>query len=217
MNQETNRNTVQSLIMALFFIPWTFALGTLDVKAVGPQGSSVGLSSLNLTVHKLFGFNNLLYKLTDFLSLIPLLIVVIYAFLGLSQLFKRKSIFKVDSDILIFGVYLIVVLSVFALFEIVIINYRPILINGHLEASYPSSTTMLMLSVIPPIQMLNKSRIRKLKSQKFTSAFLQLFMISMVLARIVSGVHWITNFVGGILLSSSLVKGFKAVLNNLKY
>lgn len=217
MNQETNRNTVQSLIMALFFIPWTFVLGTLDVKAVGPQGSSVGLSSLNLTVHKLFGFNNLLYKLTDFLSLIPLLIVVIYAFLGLSQLFKRKSIFKVDSDILIFGVYLIVVLSVFTLFEIVIINYRPILINGYLEASYPSSTTMLMLSVIPPIQMLYKSRIRKLKSQKFTSAFLQLFMISMVLARIVSGVHWITDIVGGILLSSSLVKGFKAVLNNLKY
>ena len=101
-----------------------------------------------------------LYHVTDWLSLIPLGFILGFAILGLMQWIRRKQLLKVDHSILALGGFYIVVMAAYIIFEQFVINYRPVLINGILEASYPSSTTMLVMCVIPTAIMQLQERIR---------------------------------------------------------
>ena len=139
-------------ILAAFAL-WTVLVHSIDVQAIGPNGSSVGFAVLNKAVHETIGVHWGLYKVTDWLGLIPIGFVFGFAVLGLAQLIRRRSLFKVDRSILVLGGFYIVVMAMYLLFEEVTINYRPVLIDGNLEASYPSSTTMLALCVLPTAMM----------------------------------------------------------------
>lgn len=194
-----------SIIFFVLFVLFTIAICYIDVKSIGPKSSSVGFSSLNLCVHNLTGVNMCLYVITDWLGIVPLLFCFGFAILGLVQWLKRKSILKVDLDILILGGFYLVVITLYFLFEIVVINYRPILINGFLEASYPSSTTLLVLCVMPTCIMQFNARVKNKTLRKFLSVLILAFMAFMVIGRLLSGVHWFTDIIGGILLSCSLV------------
>ncbi|MBQ6129654.1 MAG: hypothetical protein IJI51_08345 [Lachnospiraceae bacterium] len=66
------------------------------------------------------------------------------------------------------------------LFEMVPINYRPVLIEGRLEASYPSSTTLLVLSVMPTLKFQADRRIDALRIKNAISIFTIAFSIFMV-------------------------------------
>lgn len=193
------------------FILWTAAIKCFDVQSIGPGGSAVGFAVLNGFVHELFGIHMLLYVVTDWLGIVPLCFVLGFAVLGLIQLIKRKSLFKVDSDILALGGFYVAVLAVYFLFETVVINYRPVLIDGHLEASYPSSTTMLVMCVIPTAIMQFKVRIKNKLLQKIIIFTLAAFTVFMVIGRLVSGVHWFTDIVGGAILSAGLVTLYSGI------
>lgn len=193
------------------FILWTAAIKCFDVQSIGPGGSAVGFAALNGFVHELFGVHMLLYVVTDWLGIVPLCFVLGFAVLGLIQLIKRKSLFKVDSDILALGGFYVAVLAVYFLFETVVINYRPVLIDGYLEASYPSSTTMLVMCVIPTAIMQFKVRIKNKLLQKIIIFTLAAFTVFMVIGRLVSGVHWFTDIVGGAILSAGLVTLYSGI------
>lgn len=197
-------------IIALFVL-WTAAIKYFDVQSIGPGGSAVGFAALNGFVHKLFGVHVPLYAITDWLGIVPLCFVLGFAVLGIIQLIKRKSFFKVDSDILVLGGFYIAVLAVYFLFETVVINYRPVLIDGCLEASYPSSTTMLVMCVIPTAIMQFKMRIKNKLLQKIIIFMLTAFTVFMVMGRLVSGVHWFTDIVGGAILSAGLVTLYSGI------
>lgn len=190
------------LIFLFAFLAWTWLVTTVDVRPIGPDGSTVGLATLNGAFHTWTGIHLSLYVLTDWLSIIPLGIVATFAALGLAQWIRRRSLCKVDRDILILGGYYLVVLAVYVLFEFVTVNYRPLLIEGVLEVSYPSSTTMLVLCVIPTAVMHLHARLPR--------RLLTVFAAFMVVARLLSGVHWLTDIIGGILLSTALVLLYRA-------
>ena len=152
-----------------------------------------------------------LFEQTDWLSIIPLGIVAGFGILGLVQLVKRRSILKVDRSILLLGGFYIVVMALFVFFEIVVINYRPVLINGLLEASYPSSTTMLVLCVMPTALIQLKARIKAEGLKKMLAVTIIAFDLFMVTGRLISGVHWLSDIVGGALLSAGLVLLYRAV------
>ena len=158
------------------------------------------------------GVNFSLYYITDWLSLIPVFIMLGFAVLGLVQLFKRKSLFKVDFNILCLGIFYIVVLFAYLLFEEVVINFRPVLINGYLEASYPSSTTMLVMTIMPTAIIQFKSRIKSTTIRNIVVITLIVFTVFMVLARLISGVHWVTDIIGGALISAGLVLMYRFVV-----
>ena len=187
------------------FIFWTVLVRFVDVAPIGPNGSKVGLSSLNNLVKELIGSHLALYTLTDWLGLLPLTVAFGFALLGVYQWVKRKSILKVDRNILLLGVFYAILFGTYILFEYVVINYRPILINGRLESSYPSSTTMLATCVIPTcIMQLNKRmKLCFLKRVLITTSVI--FVVFMVIGRLVSGVHWFTDIVGGLLYSIGLI------------
>ena len=195
------------------FVLWTVFVCFIDVRAIGPRESSVGFATLNGYVHNLTGVNMYLYVITDWLGLVPIGVAFGFAVLGLVQWIKRKSLLKVDRSILTLGGFYIVVMAVYILFEIVVINYRPILINGYLEASYPSSTTMLVMCVMPTAMMQFSTRIKNDLFRRCVMFTITVFIAFMLIGRLVSGVHWITDIIGGALLSTAIVLMYYSIGN----
>ena len=209
MKKSRNLYTACGCLAA--FLMWTAAVRFLDVRAIGPQGSEVGFAGLNQWVHQLTGVHMGLYTLTDWLGLVPLGFALGFALLGLVQWIGRKSLRKVDRSILVLGGFYLVVLGAFLFFEEVVVNYRPVLIEGVLEASYPSSTTLLVLCVMTTAMMQLNTRIRNPKVRRWATMGITAFVLFMVVARLLSGVHWFSDIVGGILLSAGLVLLYDAV------
>ena len=206
----------KSLFLAIGFIlsfaVWTILVCFTDVRAIGAEGSRVGFAAMNGWFFSITGENLILYYITDWLSLIPVFIMLGFAVLGLVQWVQRKNILKVDFSILALGVYYILVLFLYLFFEEVVINYRPILINGYLEASYPSSTTLLVLSVMPTAQILFESYLKEGVLKKAVRFLVVIFTAFMVISRLVSGVHWLSDIIGGVLLSGGLVFLFNYII-----
>ena len=199
-------------LLALFVI-WTVALRFVDVGAIGPKGSSVGFASLNKVIHNITGVHMSLYTITDWLGLVPICFIMGFGILGLCEWIKRKNLFKVDYSILTLGGFYIIVMVAYIFFEIFVVNYRPILINGILEASYPSSTTMLVMCVMPTAIMQFNSRIKNNGLKKGVNILVTAFVAFMVIGRLVSGVHWFSDIIGGALLSSGLVLIYRFISN----
>lgn len=193
------------------FVLWTVAVRIMDVQAIGPLESTVGFAALNRFVHECTGVHMHLYTITDWLGLVPLCFIVGFAVLGLQQWLQRKSILKVDFSILVLGGFYLVVMGVYILFEKFIVNYRPVLINGFLEASYPSSTTLLVMCVMPTTSMQLNLRIKCKPLRKCASFAILLYTGFMVIGRLISGVHWFSDIIGGILLSAALVMMYRTI------
>ena len=212
MKKKNYRELYASVIMLLAFILWTIAVRIVDVKAIGPEGSGVGFASINARIHKLTGVHMALYAITDWLGLVPLMFVMAFAVLGLIQWIRRKRLANVDHSILVLGGFYIVVMAVYLLFEMFAVNYRPVLIGGVLEASYPSSTTMLAMCVMPTAIMQLNARIKNKVLKGFVASAIIFFIVFMVIGRLISGVHWFTDIVGGALLSAGLVLMYRAIV-----
>lgn len=193
------------------FILWTAMLFLVDVQPIGPTGSSVGFAHLNQAVHNITGVHWGLYHITDWLGLVPVAVCLCFGVLGLVQWIKRKSIRKVDSNIFVLGGFYILTIAAYLFFENFIVNYRPVLINDFLEVSYPSSTTMLVLCVMPTAALQLHSRIRSKRLRRIVTAIIFAFIAFMVIGRLLSGVHWFSDIIGGILLSASLVTLYDCV------
>lgn len=194
------------------FLLWTAAIQLIDVQAIGPLGSTVGFASLNRFIHNLTGVRMSLYIITDWLGLVPFGFVIGFAVLGLVQWIKRKHFLKVDYNILVLGGFYILVLAAYMLFEVYAVNYRPVLINNHLEVSYPSSTTMLVMCVMSTAAIQFQMRIRNQLLKQAVIILIVAFIVFMVTGRLISGVHWITDIIGGAFLSAGLVLLYRGII-----
>ena len=216
MEKKNKKALVCGASLLIAFVLWTVLVCLVDVQAIGPEGSSVGFGTLNGYVHDLTGVNMSLYVITDWLGLVPIGVALGFAILGLVQLIKRKSLWKVDHSILALGVFYIVVMAAYLVFEIVVINYRPTLIEGYLEASYPSSTTMLVMCVMPTAAMQLNARIKNTVFRRCVIITIIVFIAFVVIGRFLSGVHWITDIIGGALFSAGVVTTYFSICNILK-
>ena len=188
---------------------------TVDVAVVGPEGAKIGLSKLNVAIHDLFGVHMAWYKVTNVLGYLAILIGLCFAAIGGLQLVYRRSILKVDKEILLLGGLYVVTVLFYILFEKVVVNYRPILIpDGEgLEASFPSSHTMLSCVILGSGLELLKKYARKDKTiQTALTAVFAVMLALIVAGRLLSGVHWFTDILGGILLSVALLNAWEALL-----
>lgn len=213
MRKENKKYLLLSICTIAAFLLWTSAIQLIDVQAIGPGESDVGFATINRFVYNLTGVHMSLYTITDWLGLVPLAFVAGFGALGLIQWIKRKHIGQVDHSILVLGGFYLVVMAAFILFEEFVVNYRPVLINGHLEASYPSSTTMLVMCVMPTAIMQFHVRIKNDTVKRWITSAITAFIVFMVLGRLISGVHWVTDIIGGALLSAGLVLMYRAMID----
>ena len=201
-NEKTHLRAGIGFLIA--FLLWTVLIRCVDVQAAGPNGTKVGFAAFNLWFHNLTGVHMTVYTITDWLGLVPIAVCLGFGMVGLLQLIRRRSLLRVDPDIILLGLYYILVILAYLAFEMIPINYRPVLINGVLEASYPSSTTLLVLSVMPTLKLQIDRRITNPLVRSVTGLFTIAFSAFMVIGRLIAGVHWATDIIGAVLLSMGL-------------
>ena len=213
MKHNKKKHLWMGIWFLLAFLLWTALIRCVDVQAAGPNGTKVGFAAFNLWFHHLMGVHMTLYTITDWLGLVPIAVCLGFGFVGVFQLIRRRSLLRVDPDILLLGLYYVLVILAYLIFEMIPINYRPILINGALEASYPSSTTLLVLSVMPTLVFQVGRRWKRKTVKRAVNRFVVLFSAFMVPGRAVSGVHWATDIVGSVLLSFGLFKFYQSAVS----
>ena len=204
MKKTEKRDLAACATLLASFALWTLVILRVDVRAIGPKETSVGLAAFNGWFHRLTGVHMILYTVTDWLGLVPILVCVFFGGMGAVQLFRRKSLLKIDPDLILLGGYYLLVIAAYLFFEMIPINFRPVLIEGVLEASYPSSTTLLVLSVMPTLAFQAGKRLTGPSGRRTAAGFAVAFSTFMVIGRLVSGVHWVTDIIGSVLLSSGL-------------
>lgn len=199
-----------AIILFIAFALFTLSLRFVDLQPLGPEGSFVAYGGINGAFREFIGVNLKLYEITDWAGVGAILTAFAFALLGCVQWVKRKSLVKVDSCILILGCFYLFVFGVYIFFEYCHINYRPVLINGILESSYPSSTTMLAACVFPGAMFASSRLVANGKLKTGINIFCVLFTLFMVIGRVLSGVHWFTDIFGGLLFSASALLFYSA-------
>ena len=212
MSNQAKKGFITSVALILAFILWTVLIQCVDVRQAGVNNTNIGFAAVNTWFHQLTGAHMGIYTITDWLGLVPIVICICFGVLGLVQLIRRKSLKKVDPDIILLGIYYILVILGYLIFEMIPINYRPILIDGAMEASYPSSTTLLVLSVMPTLKFQTDRRSENTAVRTVATVFVVLFSAFMVIGRLISGVHWLTDIIGAVLLSSGLYLAYRSAV-----
>ena len=209
--------TVAAVICLVLFLLLIAAVKTVDVAPIGPEETSIGLSGINGAIHEATGVSKLLYKLTIYLGYLSILAGLCFALFGLIQLIQRKSLLKVDREILVLGCLLVVLALLYVLFEFVVIDFRPVVMPGeaHPEASFPSSHTMLTFVILGSIMMIIGRYVKNRSLRTLIQVICGLLILVMVFGRLLSGVHWFTDILGGVLISGALLFLFAAVLDKV--
>jgi len=213
--KKSSKSLFLTIILFIIFVLYTILVKYLDVAPIGPNLTEVGFSTLNSKFHTLTGYNDSFYNITKYLGIIPFILVAYYGIIGLKQLVKNKKLSKVDPHIIILGCFYILVGLCYVLFEKIIINYRPIILDGILEASYPSSHTVLAITICASSLLISKYYFKNQKLNRIVNILTWFVMIFLVIGRLLSGVHWLTDIIGGILLSNFLIALFYYVNQKL--
>ena len=212
MKKNGKKLLILGIALLVMFAIWTWLVQCVDVQPAGPGGTEIGFATFNCWFHSITGVHMAIYTITDWSGLVPILVCMAFGGMGLAQLIKRKSLFKVDRDLIFLGIYYVVVIWGYLIFEMIPINYRPILIDGMLEASYPSSTTLLVLSVMPTLIFQVNRRSANPVLKEIVRGLTVLFSAFMVIGRLIAGVHWFTDIVGAVILSTGLYCLYKAMV-----
>ncbi len=204
------------IYLILFVVALVFSgcVAMIDRRPVGPDGSWVGFATINAAFHNKFGFCEWLYKVTEYAGYIPAVFACFFAGLGLVQLIQRKSLKKVDSTLLILAGFYVLVGLVYLGFEVLCLNCRPVILDEGLEASYPSSHTFLTVALCCSTMLVNKLAYRKESWSRFMNALAIIFLIFVPLGRLFSGVHWLTDIIGGYLVGAALVALLNLVIKS---
>ena len=212
MKKKSKKLLLEGILLIVIFAIWTLLIQVVDVQPIGQNGTNIGFATFNIWFHELTGVHMAIYTITDWMGLIPIFVCMIFGGIGLRQWIKRRSLLKVDRDILFLGLYYVIVIFGYLIFEMIPINYRPILIEGFMEASYPSSTTLLVLSVMPTLTFQLKRRMKNMTVCKMLSMLTILFSSFVVVGRWICGVHWFTDIIGSIILSTGLFCVYKGIV-----
>lgn len=202
--RNEKRTLYTGIFMLVLFGIWTVLVQTVDVQAAGQTNTEVGFATLNGWFHQQTGVHMWLYTVTDWLGLVPVGICLMFGLFGFVQWIQRRSLRRVDGDLILLGIYYVAVILAYLVFEEIPINYRPILIGGIAETSYPSSTTLLVLSVMPTLAYQANKRVGNAAVKTGIRLLTGLFSVCMVIGRAISGVHWLTDIIGAVLLSGGL-------------
>lgn len=204
-NRRAAIESIAALILLTAFVLLIIMLKTVDTAAIGPENTVIGLSRINEATHNAIGESSTWYLISEASGALAFPVALVFAFYGIYELIKKKSFKAVDKELYCLAALYASAAVIYLFFETVIINYRPILEKGELAASFPSSHTLISITVYGSAAIILKSVLHDKKKKTTISSVLIFLMILTVVARLFSGVHWLTDIIGAILVSSSLL------------
>ncbi|MBE5848493.1 MAG: phosphatase PAP2 family protein [Lachnospiraceae bacterium] len=205
MKQEIRHFLGMSCAFLIAFVLFTLAVYFVDVKPIGPHNSEVGLATLNRAVHDAIGMHGTAYTISKLIGYLCFAICGFFAAIGAMQFLTTKKLSAVDGDIRALGLIYVITAAIYVLFEILIINYRPVVRDEGLEASYPSSHTMIILVVLGTLAVFLQRKVRVSMIRTVAVMITDVIAATGVMARLLSGCHWLTDVLGSIILSISLI------------
>lgn len=211
--KKTKKFLILGVCLLLAFALFTVLVKTVDVQtvAVGTATTEIGFAAINTFFRDKIGRHDVMYELTEVLGYGVLLVAAGLALWGLSQMIRRKSL-KMDRELWFLAALYVAVMAFYAGFEVVEINCRPVLMEGVLEASYPSSHTMLAVCILGSALILLKKRVPCSRCRRPLSLLGKLLMAAVVAGRLASGVHWVTDIFASLLLSGGLLALYAAAI-----
>ncbi len=213
---KTRKSYIATISLFVLFIIYTVLVKTVDVQPVGPEDTEIGFASINMAVFSSLGESKFWYSVTKYLGVFAILVIFGFGIVGLKQMIQRRNLFRTDLHLLVLGGFYIVMAVFYVFFEKVIINYRPVLEEEQLAASYPSSHTMLVCCVMATAIM-QFNRMIKNQTVCILADIVAVAVIAlMVMGRLLSGVHWLTDIIGGVIISAALVMLYVSVVQMLK-
>ncbi|MGN1164633.1 MAG: phosphatase PAP2 family protein [Candidatus Ornithospirochaeta sp.] len=219
MGDNIKKNKLlEASAMTVLAVVFTLLVKSVNVMAVSATGSTVGFGSVNIPFASLFPFNGTVYKVSEYLGYVAMVPVAFFAVMGLVELIKRRSLKKVDADLYaLLGAYVLMA-AVYIFFDkIYVVNLRPIIEEGALfaEPSFPSSHTLLSVVVLGSA-IVEAGRIGNKTKRMLLSLVLGIILVLSVAMRLFSGVHWLTDIIGGILWGEVILLFFQYFLVKLK-
>ncbi len=204
-----------SLVLLGVSIIYTILVKYVDVKAIGPQNTEVGFATLNKFVKGLLPYNETFYKISKYAGVLPFGFVGVYGLMGLINLIKSKSLKKVDKRCYVLALFYVIFVGLYIFFENVVINYRPVIKDMVIEASYPSTHTLLAICLCGTSLLVSKNFIKNKTLKILFDIAAWGLMVLIVVTRLISGVHWASDIIGGIIISLTYLSFFKCSLLHL--
>ena len=213
---NVRRNYIASAILFGAFVLLTLLVLKVDVQPIGPEESKIGLATINHMVNGSLGRHMIWYKITEYTGYFSLLVAAGFGLIGLVQLVKRRSLFKVDKDILLLGGFYVLVMGTYALFEKVVINYRPIIMDEGLEPSFPSTHSLLVVAIMGTAVYQIGNRVKQTGIRNLLRILAYVIIVVTVIGRLVSGVHWFTDIIAGVLLADAYIMLYYAIARTIE-
>lgn len=133
-------------------------------------------------------------KSTDIILIASIASLAVFAILGLCQLIKRKSIKKVDKELLFMLLPLILMVIVYVVFDKVLIwNTRP---DGSGEPSFPSTHVMVVTTIFLLIALALPRYIKSKAACAVLDLMMLVFIILNGVGRVLANKHWASDVVG---------------------
>ena len=209
------------IVFVLFTILVKVAgVGTARVKVVAADGTvapgqeeiSVGLSGLNIAASDALGYSGTWYKLSKYLGYVCIAAGGALCLWAVWQAVSRRGIRHIDRDLSCFCLLIIAMMFFYLLFEVLKLNWRPVILDEGLEASYPSTHTLLAICAAGGAAiLLSRLKIRRTLRVLGIAALCFVAFLT-VLCRLLSGVHWVTDVLGGVILGAALLQMYRTLL-----
>ncbi len=195
----------------LVSVIFTVLIKTVDVQPIGPEGSWVGLASINQVVRDTLGFNAAIAQVSDYFIAPIIVFAACYVVAAVIQLIKHK---KIDRELIWFGVALILLGIIYIIFEKLALNFRPVILSDKLEASYPSLHTLNAVALAGCIVLFNRRKLAttNARASRILNLAVSMLALFVVLCRALSGVHWLTDIIGGLLFASVIISAYRLIL-----
>ena len=200
----------------LWFIVLIFALKIVDVVEVGPDSAQIGLSRVNIWFRNLWhydkelGYSPFWYAFTKVLGWVSLAVCAFWAGLFVRDMILSGGFDGVGTDKNLAASFFLYVLAaiVFGIFNLLVVNYSPVLVPGKTKPSPSFPSFYVLLSVIAWGS--TAFHIADIFDEKKTLRFiLTALCIAFILAGTFScalcGLNWLTDIIGAILLGITLL------------
>lgn len=187
-------------LFSLLFVVWTLVVKFVDVQVGGESNVAIGLGSLNIGFFDAVGSSNFWQSVTKYLGYLTILVVVGLLVWQLVLMIRQKS-WRLARHWWVLDGVLVALVVTYLLFETLVINERPILVDGVAGASYPSSHGMLFMTILPLAILTIWREIKCRPLNVILTVVLSILLLVGVVGRTLCGLHWLTDVFGAVWFS----------------